>query len=83
MLTFFVLYVIGTMVIINCRTLHTIHRVESVAVDDLENETGWMRIADIMAKKLGGRYYFQRNASIFFDVVDGEVKLMNFHCLFG
>jgi hypothetical protein len=57
--------------------------IESVAVDDLENETGWMRIADIMAKKLGGRYYFQRNASIFFDVVDGEVKLMNFHCLFG
>lgn len=56
---------------------------ESVAVDDLENELGRMRIADIMAKILGGRYYFQRNGSIFFDVVDGEVKLMNFHCLFG
>lgn len=56
---------------------------KSETIDDLGKETNKMRIVDHYAKILGGRYYYQRNGSIFFDVVDGEVKLMNFHCLFG
>ncbi|MBK6507365.1 MAG: hypothetical protein IPG02_17345 [Ignavibacteria bacterium] len=57
--------------------------IESVMVDDLENETGWMRIADIMAKNQAGDIIFREMQVYFFDVVDGEVKLMIFHCLFG
>ncbi len=56
---------------------------KSETMDNLGKEPDKMRIVDHYAKKLGGRFYYQKNGSIFFDVVEGKVKLKNFHCLFG
>ncbi|MBS1518013.1 MAG: hypothetical protein JSS91_07990 [Bacteroidetes bacterium] len=51
--------------------------------EDMEKNSDQLRIVDHYAKIFGGKYYFQRNSSIFWDIIDGEVKLMNFHCGFG
>lgn len=52
-------------------------------IDENDNKSENLRIVDHYAKIFGGKYYFQKNISIFLDIIDGEVKIMNFHCGFG
>lgn len=55
----------------------------SSAWGEIDTDANHYRLSDHYAEMFEGKWYIQRNGSIFFTIVDGEIKISCFNCLFG
>lgn len=57
--------------------------INSNAGREIDSDSESYRLPDYYVKMFEGRWYIQRNGSIFFNIVDGEIKIVSFNCGFG
>lgn len=51
--------------------------------DEYDNNPLRHRLTRYHEKKFGGKWFIQKNGSIFFNIVNGEIRIVNFNCAFG